>query len=149
MIIAWKQKPAGLVLAGRVVYVDDGDGFVLRRPLTNVRIRLAAIDAPEMDQPGGPEARRFLQSLVATPGVVCRCRSRDPYRRFVAVVRAGMIPDLSVHILRSGWAWAWPGSRLEGVIPRELEIAARADRRGMWAMQVDHVAPWIWRARHR
>ena len=53
-----------------VLKVYDGDGFLTRiqNPLRGtsleVTIRLGFIDAPEMEQPGGEQARDFLQSLI-------------------------------------------------------------------------------------
>lgn len=53
-----------------VLKVFDGDGFLTRiesprrSASLEVTIRLGFIDAPEMEQPGGEEARDFLQSLI-------------------------------------------------------------------------------------
>ena len=60
------------VLKANVVKVFDGDGFLANvwHPLREVWIpripfRFAFIDAPEIEQPFGPESRAFLQSLIA------------------------------------------------------------------------------------
>lgn len=56
-------------LTGRMVRVIDGDTVgVLAAPATEVRIRLAGIDAPEKGQPYGQRARQFLASRVAGRG---------------------------------------------------------------------------------
>lgn len=60
-------------LTGRVVRVIDGDTVVvLTAPATEVRIRLAGIDAPEKGQPFGQRSRQFLASRVAGRGDIRR-----------------------------------------------------------------------------
>lgn len=55
----------------RVLRVFDGDGFLTRiwhpahRSEVEVGVRFGFIDAPEMDQPGGQEAKQFLESIIA------------------------------------------------------------------------------------
>lgn len=60
------------MLEAKVLKVFDGDGFLadVWHPLDNkwinrVPFRLAFIDAPEMEQPLGAEAKEFLRSLIA------------------------------------------------------------------------------------
>ena len=54
-----------------VIKVFDGDGFLTRvaDPQSNMpveaSVRFGFIDAPEMEQPGGQEAKDFLSSLIA------------------------------------------------------------------------------------
>lgn len=59
------------VLAANVVNVFDGDGFLadLWNPLREtwvprIPFRFAFIDAPEIEQPFGPESRAFLYGLI-------------------------------------------------------------------------------------
>ncbi len=55
----------------RVLRVFDGDGFLTRiwhpehRREVEVGARFGFIDAPEMDQPGGLEAKQFLENIIA------------------------------------------------------------------------------------
>jgi len=97
MLIA-PEEPECETLRVPVLQVFDGDGFLTRigAPRRNseleVSVRFGFIDAPEMDQPGGREARDFLCSLISgqwldlviltkmdTGGIV------DRYGRVVAV----------------------------------------------------------------
>jgi len=62
----------GEALRANVVKVFDGDGFLASvwHPLRetwvqNIPFRFAFIDAPEIDQPFGPESRDFLNHLIA------------------------------------------------------------------------------------
>lgn len=89
------------VLKAIVVKVFDGDGFLtdVWNPLRHdwvkrVPFRMAFIDAPEMEQPFGPEAGRFLGELIhrktlrldpvvkeSTP-----CSPVDQYKRMLCMV---------------------------------------------------------------
>lgn len=40
-------------------------------------LRLAGIDAPELGEPGGPEAKAALQALLDRPGLVAVVHRRD------------------------------------------------------------------------
>lgn len=69
MLIA-PEDPGSETIRVPVLKVFDGDGFLTRidnprrGASLEVTIRLGFIDAPEMEQPGGIEARDFLQSLI-------------------------------------------------------------------------------------
>lgn len=60
--------------------VIDGDTLAIGRD----RIRLQNHNAPELDQPGGPEAKAKLESLTAGKHVTCEPKARDRYARIVA-----------------------------------------------------------------
>lgn len=67
-------RRAGEVFSGPVRYVGDGDGLCIgpsRDPATWIEVRLADFDAPELDSPGGREAKARLEALVR--GRTLRC----------------------------------------------------------------------------
>ena len=125
-----------------VVRVKDGDTITVRSGGAEVDIRLADIDAPESDQPLGPEARQALQSLLEGREAELGLVGGDAYRRIVARVSAGGI-DVNAEMVRRGLAWVLrdydPAPEL---IP--LENSARAAARGLWA-DAQPVPPWVWR----
>lgn len=65
------EDPGTETLRVPVVKVFDGDGFLtrVRHPIRNTileaSVRFGFIDAPEMGQPGGKEAKEFLSSLIS------------------------------------------------------------------------------------
>jgi len=61
--------------------VIDGDTFK-----TANRIRLENVDAPEMSQSGGSDAKQKLESLISGKEVVYEEQARDKYGRIVAQV---------------------------------------------------------------
>ncbi len=49
---------------GRVTRIVDADTIEVRLATGPIRVRLHAIDAPELDQPWGPEATRALSKMI-------------------------------------------------------------------------------------
>ncbi|MEG6507185.1 thermonuclease family protein [Nitratidesulfovibrio sp. 1201_IL3209] len=78
---------------GRVVAVPDGDTIVVRDGQDNdVRVRLYGIDAPELHQRGGEQARSVLMRMVMGRTVYLVTIDRDAYDRDVAHVRTSPFP---------------------------------------------------------
>lgn len=85
-------KP-GQQIAGPVRYIVDGDGLCIgptADPRTWLEVRLADYYAPELNEPGGPEAKDMLARLVAGREITCTVRRGDggrttSYDRLIAV----------------------------------------------------------------
>lgn len=78
-------------MEGSVLRVSDGDGLEIRfRVRGTRRVRLAYMDAPELNQPWGAEARDALSGLVGGVGgrVEVKALERDRHGRLIAEVRA-------------------------------------------------------------
>ena len=71
---------------GKVVSVADGDTITVLVDRTQIKVRLAEIDAPERRQPFGTRAKQAMSKLVfgKTVGVVTV--DRDRYGRTVGQV---------------------------------------------------------------
>ncbi|MCX9158142.1 thermonuclease family protein [Niveibacterium sp. 24ML] len=144
---------AQTVLVGRVVGVHDGDTItVLSADQVQHKIRLAGIDAPELGQPWGQNARRTLSGLVFGQQVEVLTSKRDRYQREVGkVLRAGK--DINLAVLDAGMAW-WYREYAKEQAPSDRAAYARAeadaagDQRGFWADR-DPVPPWEWRRAKR
>jgi endonuclease YncB( thermonuclease family) len=136
-------------LTGRVVGISDGDTLTL---LTDnrrqIRVRLAAIDAPEAHQPYGNRARQALSALVFQRRVRVVVTDTDRYRRKVGRVIAGGT-DVNATMVRLGAAWVYRHYNHDPGLLR-LEAEARAARRGLWALPASQrQPPWEWRRHHR
>jgi endonuclease YncB( thermonuclease family) len=138
--------------AGRVVGVIDGDTLdILTAGFETLRVRLSGIDAPELGQAFGRNAKAALSSLVFARSVVIEWRKRDRYDRVVAkVTLEGR--DIAREMLTLGMAWHY--ARFEAEQPAadrreyaDAQIRARVARRGLWA-DAAPVPPWDYRARH-
>ncbi len=69
-------------LQGPVSRIVDGDTFYIKG--VERRIRLWGIDAPERDEIGYAEAKRYLESLIGEKTVSCRQIDTDRNNRTVA-----------------------------------------------------------------
>lgn len=122
-------------------YVIDGDTIVVR----SKKIRLAGIDAPELQQMCGPRqcglaAKRYLERLVKGRQVSCNLSGRDKYGRYIGLCWAGG-HDLAVQLVSHGHALAYRrySRRYAGI-----EDIARKNRIGIWSG--DFKDPEQWRA---
>jgi len=129
-------------LTGKVVSVTDGDSLTILVDGTQVKIRLAGIDAPERKQPFGTRAREHLAGLVHEREVRLVSAGRDRYGRTLGVVWVDGV-NVNEAMVEDGMAWQYRrydrSKRLE-----ELESDARANRRGLWVDPMP-VEPWDWR----
>jgi endonuclease YncB( thermonuclease family) len=116
----------------KVVGVHDGDTINgLDDSKTQFKIRLDAIDAPELGQPFGQASKKALSEKVFGKNVVVIAKTKDKYGRTVGHV---MIDgrDVNLEMLKEGMAWHYEkydhNKRL-----REAEQSSRADKKGLWA----------------
>lgn len=125
--------------------VTDGDTV----EIGGTRIRLFGIDAPESGQlcgdatdrtyPCGGRAANTLDTLLRGKTVRCTPRDTDRYGRTVAVCYVAGT-DVNALMVRSGWSLAYRQYSTDYV---DEELAAKADRAGLWAGSF--VAPWDYR----
>lgn len=116
------------VFQATVTAVEDGDSLVVGSQTGSTTIHLAGVDAPEMSQPGGPEAKAFLNDLVLHKTVTVRLQSAA--ERLARLEVNGS--DVSAALVRGGMAWHCRRYTDD----RELTTAeadARATKRGLWA----------------
>ena len=137
-IAARSARPAARASAlvnGIVTRVVDGDSLWFQPAAGGapIAVRLAGIDAPEICQPGGPEARRFLADLVnghpAQLRVAAGRAGRDDFGRTLATLRRDGI-DVNRHLVEQGHAWSHRYKWDRGPYVAE-ERMARALRRGL------------------
>ena len=108
---------------------------------------LLGIDAPEICQSQGAEARQALITLALNRPVQVTVRARDRYGRALATVeRAEDGLDLSHAMVTGGWAWADRFRRQQAALEQD-EGVARAQRRGVFR-QSDAEPPADFRRRH-
>lgn len=136
----------GQTWLARVTHVVDGDSIWVQPTVggRRQRLRLNGMDAPEICQPLGREARAALQALALNQPVRVTVHAYDRWGRGIATVwRVGDELDLSAHMVAAGWAWAdtfrgrpWPKARYA---PEEAE--ARQHQRGVFATTPAGAAP--------
>lgn len=128
---------------GLLVSVSDGDTVQVMHDGKAEKIRLAEIDCPEMDQPYGQAAKRFVLGIAAQKTVRVEVGTTDRYGRTVGSV---FLPDgssLNRALVKEGYAW-WYRQFSKDASIGQLETEARNAKRGLW-QDKDPVAPWEWR----
>ena len=93
-------KPTPSVALLYVTNQKDGDSFVASN---GKEYRLGLVNAPELDEPCGREAREFSRRFLAS-GLTVDAYSSDPYGREVAEVFDASGKSLNVALARSGYA---------------------------------------------
>jgi micrococcal nuclease len=111
-------------------WVIDGDTIVINR----IHIRLAGIDAPELDQPYGHIAKGFLMGLCRGQVVSAIPEGGTSYERFVATCRLDDGRDLSAEMVQAGLALDW--AKYSGGQYRHLEVAGV--RQKLWRVEAKH-----------
>jgi endonuclease YncB( thermonuclease family) len=132
-------------ITGTVTSVYDGDTLtLLTANKQQVKVRLADIDTPERKQPYGTEARQALQALALNQIAEITVETIDRYGRTVGRVAVNGI-DVSAELVRQGAAWVYRQYSHDAAL-LDLEQAARAAQRGLWALpESERIPPWEWR----
>ena len=113
---------------------------------TQYKIRLDAIDAPELGQPFGQASKKALSEKVFGKDVVVIAKTRDKYGRTVGhVLIDGR--DVNLEMLEEGMAWHYKHYDYNARLSR-AEEEAHAAKKGLWA-DGDPVPPWEWRKEHQ
>lgn len=111
------------VLRGRC-WVIDGDTIVI----DNVRLRLAGIDAPELDHPWGQRSKWALVQLCRDQVITAKIAPEQSYDRLVAECFLPDGRDLAAELVSSGLALDW--AHFSGGKYRHLEPADA--RKKLW-----------------
>lgn len=127
------------VFKATVTAIEDGDSVVVTTGNERSTLHLAGVDAPELSQAGGPEAKAFLSDLVLGKAVTVRLKNAS--ERSATIELNGS--DLSAALIRNGMAWHCPRFTAD----RELtsaEADARKAKRGLWNV-ARPTPPWLFR----
>lgn len=130
----------------KVIDVIDGDTFTCFTDENDLlKVRLAEIDAPELDQPYGEHSKQSLSRLISGEMVRLSVTGTDGHGRSVARVKRADGIDINAEQIRAGAAWAYR-EHLEDKSLLVLEATAKNDQRGMWSLPAsDQTPPWEWR----
>lgn len=109
-------------------WVVDGDTIIIDK----VRIRIAGIDAPELEHPYGQQAKWALVKLCKGQMVTARIKPELSYDRLVAECVLPDGRDLGAEMVRAGMALDWP--KFSGGKYGHLETADA--RKRLWRASV-------------
>ena len=154
----------GDIYYGKVTRVADGDTVTVKTDNgATHKIRLHAVDAPELSQAGGEQSRRWLNQLVANENVKVVVSNTDRYKRHVAKLVLPGQPcevalcegdvDVNLAAIEAGHAWwyrefARTQTPTDRALYEQAEQQARANRMGLW-QGLNPQAPWQWRSDQR
>lgn len=138
---------AANIFFGVVTHVTDGDTLWVEPNLGGPpqKLRLEGIDAPEICQTGGEEAKAMLTQYALSQRIEVAVRLKDSYGRGLARVRLNGV-DLGAQMVLSGQAWSYRWRRSLGPYVHE-ESVARGARRGLFASDQAEL-PGDFRKRH-
>lgn len=131
-------------LTGVVTSVHDGDTITV----AGQSVRLDSIDAPELAQTYGPQARDNLSALVLNKPVTVTYGKKDKYGRVVGTVFGSDCALVNLQQVQDGAAWYYKAyqceiAQSERSAYETAEETARNAGRGLWAFEA--MAPWVFR----
>lgn len=132
-------------ISGRVQRVADGDSIEVKDSRRIIKIRLYGIDAPELSQVHGPEARAWLAARILNKTVRVERLDIDQYNRVVGLV---FLDDrvINQELVAAGQAWVY-NRYCSASLCRQMkkdEKEARRQELGLWRDKKP-TPPWIWR----
>lgn len=126
-----------------VVQVYDGDTYKILNAGKLQVIRLANVDAPELNQYFGIVVKYSVSKLILGKVVEADFFGTDRYGRTIANLKVNG-QSLDSLLLVNGWAWnylRYTGGNLQLSF---YESLAKTSKVGMWKC-LYNVPPWIWR----
>ncbi len=136
-------------LTGRVIDIASGDSIsIVDLSGVEYKVRLSGIDAPEKQQPFGPESRKSLADLVYGKEVTVTWIKRDYHKRVVGKVMLNKV-DINLEQVKRGMAWVFkhfvddPYSQDQADYADAQEVA-ESRHLGLWS-QKDPIPPWEFR----
>ena len=135
-------------LYGKVIEIVDGDTIRMISLNRVVRIKVLAIDAPEMKQSCGDVAKQHLLDLIGEKMVSVEYFGLSEDGSITGKVFLNEM-DIGAQMVRDGAAWfdkarADRLSATEQKLYADSEAAARNEHRGIWQVS-DPTAPWDFR----
>lgn len=130
-------------ITGKVIKISDGDTItIIDSNNRKYKIRLDKIDAPELKQCFGINAKNHLVSLIAGKQVKVIYQKKDRYKRILGTVYL-QEKEINLQMVQDGFAWHY---LFYDKSPEyiEAEQKARQNKSGLW-IQKNPVKPYEFR----
>jgi endonuclease YncB( thermonuclease family) len=125
---------------GKVADVSDGDTLVIGSGGRVRVVQLAGIDAPELSQDFGKEARDYVKQMTRGKKVTVEViESKSPQSLVARVTVDGK--DLAAALVESGFAWSEQDSSAD---LKSAQEKAKSGKQGLWA-SANPTPPWDFR----
>lgn len=122
----FSQRQANLV---KVIGVIDGDTIVLEN---KTRLRLRQIDAPELINCGGEQAKQFLLALVNGKSITIEEQIPDQMGRAMALIYVDSTL-VNEKLLGAGWARYHSDQTTKTIILKKVADEAKTDKLGIFS----------------
>ena len=131
----------------QVTRVIDGDSLIGKDKNGEThRIRIKGIDAPELSQPLGQEARQALQSIVQGEIIQLKDAEVDKFGRIAARIETDEVSNPGGRLVNNGLAWAC--EHRASLKEKISETSAKIQGKGIWS-KPNIQKPWKHREKMR
>jgi len=139
---------AGQTLSGTVVTVQEGDTFTVQNGSSLYKVRLSDVDAPEMGQVFGRQARQFTEQMVLGRRVQMNLSLIDKHGRLIGEVITEDGRVLNEELVYAGLAWYYRVDPIRNKRLQQLEHYAFTKKLGLW-VEKEPIPPWEYRRESR
>lgn len=138
--ISEKRLPE--TFSGKVVALADGDTVTVLINRRQFKVRLDAIDAPEIGQDFSAKSKSLLSELVGEKIVTGKTLGGDKYGRNLCRLFVDGL-EVNAEMIRQGLAWHYEQYSDDQEL-KQLQEQAKAEQKNLWS-QPGPVPPWEWR----
>ena len=134
--------------SGKVVAVHEGDRLTMLHNGKKLKVQLYGIDAPELKQAYGPEARSFLEAFTKEETVEVEPIGTVKKGNLTGMVMLGS-DNINELLLLKGQAWVDRSQCTADICAKwiKMEEAAKATQKGLW-IDPQAMPPWEFRAKN-
>ena len=144
----WFSVATGQTLSGTVVTVQEGDTFTVQNGSSLYKVRLSDVDAPEMNQVFGRQARQFTEELILGRRVQVNISLIDKHGRLIGEVITEDGRVLNEELVYAGLAWYYRVRPVKNERLQRLEHYAFTKKLGLW-VEKKPIPPWEFRRESR
>ena len=133
-----------------VLKVIDGDTIYIKSDNGRKKVRLRHIDAPEIRQSYGKEAKIFLDKQIDGKKIIVNSDYKDRYGRDLGdifVYNNDEAIYINAKLIKSGHAWVYKSYRKNTYL-MNLENFARENMLGLWKDK-SAIEPWEFRSKNK
>lgn len=138
--ISAEQLPE--TFTAKVVGIHDGDTVTVLINRRQFKIRLDAIDAPEIGQDFGSKSKSYLSDLIGGKIVTGKTLGQDKYHRNLCRLFVGTTA-VNGEMIRSGLAWHYVQYSDDKELAA-LQAQAVSEKKNIWS-ESGPIPPWEWR----
>ena len=133
-----------------VLKVIDGDTIYIKSDNGRKKVRLRHIDAPEIKQPYGEQAKNFLDNELDDKRIIVNSDYKDKYGRDIGdifVYNKNQAIYINAKLIKSGNAWVYKSYRKNPYL-MNLENFAKNNKLGLWKGN-SPINPWEFRKKNK